>query len=188
MSTVISQTFPILLSNNKLHLLIDIDRDIVHRLVAWAANHGLVHLIDCGCLFNATRTLELIHLEHVHFKQAMENIQVSRPFTAYQFKTAAFDLLRRPPSIGSPIIVMEPLGLLYDDNIQLKESMRLLNSLLAGLKQLCQRSPVILTASPPPVEMQTHLCLLQAITQAADQVFMPEPPQPAQDQQRSLFS
>ena len=151
MSKVISRFPSILLANSKLHLLIDIDRDVVHQLIAWAAGHGPVNVIDCSCAFNATRTLELIHLEHIHFKQAMESIRVSRPFTAYQFKTAAQSLLRHPPPVGSPIFVMGALGLLYDDNVQLSEAMRLLKILLADLQQLRRRSPVILTATPPPI-------------------------------------
>ncbi|MFK7804401.1 MAG: hypothetical protein AB8G95_22390 [Anaerolineae bacterium] len=188
MSTLISRFSSTLLATSKLQLLIDIDRDVVHQLIAWAAGHGPVHVIDCGCAFNATRTLELIHLEHVHFKQAMENIEVSRPFTAYQFKTAARGLIKHPPPAGSPIVVIGALRLLYDDNIQLGESMRLLNTLLADLQQLRQHSLIILTASPPPADMQARLCLLQAVMQTADQVIVREPPQPVQSQQLSLFS
>lgn len=164
-----------LLTHNKLHVAVQLDREVVHQLIAWSAvySHGPTTVIDCGCAFNATRTLELIHLQHVHFRQAMDNIHVSRPFTAYQFKASTANLIKQQPSAGSPIVVMDALRLLYDDNIQLGEAMRLLKGLLQDLQFLRHRSPIILTIAPPPEDKQERICLLHAITHAANQIITP---------------
>lgn len=192
MSNLISLSRPALLTRDKITVLVSVDTDVVHQLVAWGAGHthsadGPVTVIDCRCSFNATRVLELIHLEQIYFKQAMDNVQVSRPFTAYQYEASINHLVRQRPLQNGPILIMSALHLLYDDNIQLGESMRLLRCLLAGFQRLCQRAPLILTVALPPADMKAKLCLLNALTKMADQVIAPETSvQQAPFQQRLL--
>lgn len=189
-SPLISTSPSALLRQGKLHLAVQLDRDIIHQLIAWSAVyvHGPTTVIDCGCAFNATRTLELIHLEQVYFKQAMNSIQVSRPFTAYQFKSSTSSLLKHPPPSDAPIIVMGALKLLYDDNLRLGEAMRLLNNLLQDFQQLCQHHPIVLTVSPPPKEMQPRLCLLHKLLDQADHTVTVDSPAEADPaQQLTLF-
>ena len=193
MSNLISLSRPALLTRGKITVLVSVDTDVVHQLIAWAVGHTdsadcTVTVIDCRCSFNATRVLELIHLEHIYFKQAMDNIQVSRPFTAYQYQASTNNLLQKRPPPNSPIVIMSALHLLYDDNIQLGESMRLLRCLLADFQRLCQRAPLTLTVALPPADMKAKLCLLNALTTMADQVIAPETSvQQAPFQQRLLI-
>ena len=149
-------------------------REAVHHLTAWLAQKGMVSILDCGCAFNASRIMELIHLQNIYFKAAMDRIQVSRAFTAYQFKTQ----ITQTSTADTPRLILYPLTLFYDDNIDLPEGMRLLGIVIEHLRRLCRVAPVILAVKPPPVELEERIALLNALTKVADQLFMPQPTTP----------
>lgn len=175
MNQHITPTHPALTANGKISALAGLERDTLHKLIAWGAIRGPITIIDCGCAFNATRTLEYIHLERVFFKQPMDHIHVSRPFTAYQLQTCVTHLLNRQELWqNTPIIVLSALHLLYDDNLKLGESMRLLLDLLAKYERLSQQSPIILDVAPPPADMPERHCLLSKVLDIADQLIMPD--------------
>lgn len=146
------------------------DREIMHRMVAWLAQKGQVSVIDCGCRFNASRVMELIHLESIFFQNAMRRIQVARAFTAYQLTT----LLEQTSASHTPLIVMHPLNLIYDENISLSEGTRLFSLFINHLTGFSQQRMVIVCVRPPAAEFKDRLGLLHRLTKTADQLITPQ--------------
>ena len=194
MSNITPPSFSTLLALGKLYGLTAADRELIHRLIAQAAlrlgqQRQSLTVIDCSCTFDATRVQEMIHLQQIDFSDTMETISVSRPFTAYQLKASTANLLsQRPTPLATPIIFISPLHLLYDDNIDLGEGLRLLNTLLADWTALRRYAPILLTLAPPPADLADRLPLFEKLLKGVDQLFTVQPPQPAKAQQLSLFS
>lgn len=159
------------LINGKVGLIVNpsADREVMHHMTAWLAQRGPVSVIDCGCGFNASLVMELIHLETIFFKEAMDRIQVARAFTAYQFMT----LLAQTPAGCQPQVIMYPLHLFYDDNIRLPEATRLFAIFIEHLIRLSRKTPLVVCARPPSADFEERLSLLNRLTQLADQMMVP---------------
>ncbi|MEM7798293.1 MAG: hypothetical protein AAF633_03805 [Chloroflexota bacterium] len=148
---------------------IEQDREMMHRMTAWLAQQGRVSVIDCGCAFNASRVMELLHLQHVFFRDGMERIDVARAFTVYQLMT----LLEHRPASAASTLIINPLHLFYDDNIRTPEAMRLFSIGMHHLSRLSRFAPVILNGRPPTAEFEDRSPMLAILRKQADQLIEP---------------
>ena len=166
---------PLPIQHGKLGLYIEQDahqhgqngRDVTHHLAAQLALQGSPLVLDCGCGFSATHVMELLHFQTLDFAEYLKRIDVARAFTAYQYQ----NLIEKQPTATRPILILYSLALLYDDNLDLPESMRVLALMIQQLKRLCQTAPLLLIERPPPAEMDERRPLLSRLTQAADEVW-----------------
>ena len=106
----------------------------------------------------------------------LAQVQVSRAFTCYQLAEIVERLRRRTDTVDGVgihcvgIICLGLLGTLYDEDVAWPEAQRLLQEVIAHLKVLAKRWPVIVTVRPPSVKAQNRLGLIQVLMQQADVV------------------
>ncbi len=107
---------------------------------------------------------------------ALAQVQVSRAFTCYQLTEIVERLSRRTDTLScAGIVCLGLLGTLYDEDVAWSEAQRLLQEVIAHLKVLAERWPVIVTVRPPSLKAQNRLGLIQVLMQQADVVRILEP-------------
>jgi hypothetical protein len=142
-------------------------------LAARLAQRGDLRVLDGGNSFNAyivARSLgRWIGEDGKVLEKALQRISVARAFTCYQVLT----LLSETPSAPYPTLVLDLLATFYDENVELYESQRLLESCLGHLSRLSRLAPVVVSAQAPLASqlIQDRSCLVQTLEAAAHQVF-----------------
>ncbi|MFO7624692.1 MAG: hypothetical protein R6V73_10100 [Anaerolineales bacterium] len=158
-------------------------------LAARLAQRGPVQVLDGGNSFNAyivARSLgRWAGEDGKELEQALKRISVARAFTCYQVLT----LLSETPTTPYPTLVLDLLATFYDENVELYESQRLLESCLGHLLRLSRLAPVIISAqaqiATQPV--QDRNCLVQTLETAAHQVLYQAHNPPVDPQLRLPF-
>jgi hypothetical protein len=107
---------------------------------------------------------------------ALAQVQVSRAFTCYQLAEIVERLSRRADTINcASVVCLGLLGTLYDEDVAWREAQRLLQEVIAHLRVLAERWPVIVTVCPPSAKGQNRLGLIQVLMQQADVIRILEP-------------
>ena len=107
---------------------------------------------------------------------ALTQVQVSRAFTCYQLAAIVERLNHRAETLRcAGIVCLGLLGTLYDEDVAWPEAQRLLREVIAHLKLLAERWPVIVTVRPPSAKTQNRLGLIQLLMQQVDVVRILEP-------------
>ncbi|MEM8861170.1 MAG: hypothetical protein AAGD96_22830 [Chloroflexota bacterium] len=176
-----------LMTKGAFNLLVDADLELIHQLVGQMAPSLPLLVVDCACAFNANRVQEIIHLAHVAFAPAMEQITITRPFTAYQFNTAISHLLYDSLTQQQLVVVIFPLHLLHDENITAREAMRLLKLFMRNTVWLKRRVPLVVAVRNRPDDGQGKGVLFQTLMQAADRVMTFTEPSEQRSVQQSLL-
>ena len=102
---------------------------------------------------------------------ALAQVQVSRAFTCYQLAEIVERLSRRADTINcAGIVCLGLLGTLYDEDVALPETQRLLQEVITHLKSLAERWPVLVTVRPPLSKARNRMGLIQVLMQQADVV------------------
>ena len=187
MTTLVYPSVPSVISDNTFTLLADVEREFLHQLISWIAMHGHVLVIDCACAFNANRVQEIVHLEQTFFAEAMKRVRVTRPFTAYQLRTAVRNVVGSNAVHRYPVFIIQPLHLLHDENIQMGEAVRLLKELINHLLILRTFSPVAVSTLTPRVGAAGKEPLLDMLPHVADRVISPAAILPSLPQQLNLL-
>lgn len=137
--------------------------DLAARLAAGAP----LRVLDGGNQFNVYPVARAIRRLTSEMTPALERITLSRAFTCYQM-TAMLHEARAAPT---PTLVLDLLATFYDENVDLAESQRLLQTCLVQLHRLGQQAPVIVSARPPAPICQMRAVLLDPLREAAAQVW-----------------
>jgi hypothetical protein len=114
-------------------------------------------------------------------RHALTQVKVSRAFTCYQLAEIVERLSRCADTVDcvgvncAGIVCLGLLGTLYDEEVAWPEAQRLLREVIAHLKALAERWPVIVTVRPPPSKAQNRVGLIQLLMQQIDAVRILEP-------------
>jgi len=142
-------------------------------LVAALALKQRVTILDCGNRSNMYAVAKTIRPYTSDPAAVMANIRLSRAFTCYQVLAMLEAVAAAPPR--GPLIVLDLLATFLDEDVELKDSQRLLTRSLACLRRLSQSAPVVVSARPVPLISAARECLLGQLRANAD-VNWEEPP------------
>jgi hypothetical protein len=148
------------------------EHEVFLQLVAQLALHQPVRVVVGGNHFQAYTLARHIRRQTVHVDTVLGRIQVARPFTCYQL----LSLITQLPATSDPLLILDLLQPLADENISALESYRLLYLLIDHLHRLRQTAPVIVTLQPPPQPDRTGLVTL--LQKTADIILLPDSPTP----------
>jgi hypothetical protein len=153
-------------------------------LAARLAQRGTLRVLDGGNSFNAyavARSLGRWAGEAgKDLENALKRISVARAFTCYQVLT----LLSETPTAPYPTLVLDLLSTFYDENVELYESQRLLESCVGHLLRLSGLAPVVVSAQALVTRqpVQDRSCLVQILENVAHQVLYEDSSPPVDPQ------
>ena len=150
---------------------------LIFKPIAQLAGSGkAVYVVDGDNSFRSYHIARYARDLHLDPRLALAQVQVSRAFTCYQLAAIVERLSRRAETINcAGIVCLGLLGTLFDEDIAWPEAQRLLQEVIARLKMLAKRWPVIVTVRPPSAKAQNRLGLIQVLMQHADVVRILEP-------------
>ena len=144
------------------------ERDKMLALTAGLALAGPVRVLDGGNGFDAYRVARLIRRQTPQLAEPLARIHVARAFTCYQVVA----LFEETAASDAPQLVLDLLATFYDESVTTRESLRLLNIVLAHVQRLRQRAPVIISVRPPPVSQSDRLGLIPVLQRIATHTFI----------------
>lgn len=147
------------------------------QLVAALGLKQRVTVLDCGNRSNMYAVAKLIRPYTNDPVTVMTNIRLSRAFTCYQVLAMLQAVAKNPPQ--HPLIVLDLLATFLDEDVELKDSQRLLTHSLACLAELSHSSPVVISVRPIPPIAQSRTVLLEQVRNRVD--FTWEEPLPLPD-------
>jgi hypothetical protein len=156
------------------------------ELIARMACLGPVRVIDgCNCC-DGFQLAHRISQMTIELYPAMERVFTVWPDNCYKMHT----MVTQAPQDGIPLLIPGMLATLYDEDVSLKETQRLLQSCLEALRSVCVTQPVIISASPPIQRIAERKILLEMLMEAADRTIFVQEAQNAKKTatQLSLFS
>jgi len=103
--------------------------------------------------------------------EVLGRIYISRAFTCYQLLAA----LENTPTSTQPVLVLDFLATLYDENVPLSERKYILERCLRQIERLSHGSGLAASAYPPPDTSDSH-CLFERMQAAAVNVLTYETP------------
>lgn len=165
---------PLQLAPQQLHLVLaphHAQRQMMTMLAARLAHMGRVRLVDAGNCFDGYGLARQLRQLTPRWQEALERVSVARAFTCYQVET----LLSESISDSSPVLVLNLLDTFYDENVNLRERLRLLKVSLGEIRRLHRTASVAVSTCHPTPDQPVEL--LEMLTRAAGQVFRFEEPQ-----------
>lgn len=146
--------------------------DTLLALIAQLALYQPVRVVVGGNRFQAHTLARFIRRQTIHIEAVLERIVIARPFTCYQ-TLALFEQLTASPE---PLVILDLLQTLTDENISTQESYRLIYLILNDLHRLRQAAPLIVSCQPPP--QPDRAGLVSILQKAADIILLPNSPTP----------
>lgn len=141
-------------------------REQMLEWIAMQACGGRVRVIDGGNQFNVYRVAKNIRRQTHRLHTVLQNIQISRSFSCYQMTA----LLEKTPAENTPLFLLDFLFSYYDEDIRLKESMRLLTKSIQSLKRLSTQAPLIISTRPRMYDVNRSV-LLDEVKDNATQLW-----------------
>jgi hypothetical protein len=126
---------------------------------------GSITILDGGNLANA----HIIARAVQYRPEILNRVYISRVFTCYQMRAA----LENIPISKHPVVILDFLATLYDENVTLSERKYILECCLGQLERLSQGTGLAVTVSPPP-DTSDALCLFAHTQEAAKHVLTHE--------------
>lgn len=99
-------------------------------------------------------------------------LRLSRAFTCFQLA----ELIETAPAGPEPLFVLDLLATFYDESVPLRDSERLLATVLTHLRRLAAAGPVIVGAREPQTLVKERWLLLDQLQAVADAAWMLRPP------------
>jgi hypothetical protein len=164
------ELLPDLISGHLALLVLSPRSEVVLELLTYLALRGPVRVLDGGNSLNAFALARNLRHFTVDMEGVLGRIKMARAFTCYQMVT----LLNETTTCTKPTIVLDLLTTFYDESVELEESQRLLQLCITQLEWLSRRTPVVVTARPPRIELPERDAMLEALRDAAGQVFIPQ--------------
>ena len=135
-----------------------------------------VYVVDGDNVFRSYLIARYAREMNLDPRLALAQVLVSRAFTCYQLAEIVERLSRGADALHcAGIVCLGLLGTLYDEDVAWSEAQRLLQEVIAHLKVLAERWPVIVTVRPPSAKAQNRLGLIQVLMQQAAMVRILEP-------------
>ncbi len=144
-------------------------------LAARLALAGTLRVLDCGNCFNVYTVTQALHQHTMDTTAALKRISVARAFTCYQVTA----LLESTPQDSTPTLVLDLLSTFYDESVSLGERRRLLDRNVTALRRLSREGSVLVSIHPGGAQAQACSGLVEAVEEAAGQVWRIEPQAPA---------
>jgi hypothetical protein len=141
----------------------------------------VVRVVDGGNCFDARGIARLLRRQTADLYAALERIQVQRAFTFYQLLA----MLVHSSTNAHPLLVLDMLSTIYDENAPVMERLRLLDHSLGQLRRLSSIAPVVVSTPPQPSGWMPTAAnpaqaappeFLERLEAAADQVWRFEAP------------
>jgi hypothetical protein len=132
----------------------------LHRLLVRLAVGGRVRWLMCGNYVDLQRLIyDVAQRAGSRYYDALKsNIVISRAETCYQVAS----LLRKTEPSKTPTFVSDLLLHFYDEKVREGEATELLAESIQALKRLCQKGPVIVSASGNGQRAQLYATLIQS--------------------------
>jgi hypothetical protein len=102
----------------------------------------------------------------------LDRMHLSRAFTCFQLA----ELIETAPAGPEPLFVLDLLATFYDESVPLRDSERLLATVLTHLRRLAAVGPVIVGGREPQTLVKERWLLLDQLQAAADAAWMLRPP------------
>jgi hypothetical protein len=171
-------TLPELVPGPGPYVVVRAPRSTMRLLLDMAARlalAGAVRVLDCGNCFNVYTVTQALHQHTMDTTAALKRISVARAFTCYQVTA----LLETTPQDPTPTLVLDLLSTFYDESVALGERRRLLDRNVRALRRLSRQGSVLVSIHPGGPQAQACGGLVEAVEEAADQVWHFEAPDPA---------
>lgn len=113
----------------------------------------------------------------------LNRLRLSRAFTCFQLA----ELIETAPPGPDPLFVLDLLSTFYDESVPLRDTERLLATVLTHLRRLAGAGPVIVGAREPQTLVKERWLLLDQLQAVADTAWMLRPPAAQPTLQPRLF-
>ncbi len=125
-----------------------------------------VVFIDGGNTFRLYQVSRLAQLHHLDPKQALDQIYLSRAFTAYQMTSLIMERLKEAVEKYNAklVIISDIAGLFTDKDIPDEEATQVFNQVIAYLQNFAREKQIILVATSPPHQSSSRNDYLQMVT------------------------
>ncbi len=155
------------------------------ELSAYLALQGkTLYVLDAGNRFNVYPVARMIRQQRQNPYTVLQRIKISRAFTCYQVDT----IIREWQVSASVLLVFDLLSTFYDENVDLKESIRLLKVFLARLKIISQTCPVVVSTRLPAAINAERMVLYELLKEQVGEIhFEIEEPNTPPTLQLPLF-
>lgn len=152
--------------HNRLYLVLHPNaRPSLLVLSAELALQGRVYILDGGNSFNPQLVTRVIRRTTPHTGAILNRIQVARAFTCFQMAALVRQARQAHNQKPAPTLVLDLLSTFQDENVKLKERVRVLRDCLLDLQAIKRQWGVVVSARPGNTELETILI------EAADRVF-----------------
>ncbi len=131
-------------------------------LSAALAQHGGATILDGGNRFNAYQVAQAARLQTADLS-ILDRLQVARAFNCYQMLA----LCETAPPNTLPCLVIDLLDTFEDDNVPLRERLRLLHLALRGLARVQRQACVVVSIAPPKSDPGEWQQLARQVSRAA---------------------
>jgi hypothetical protein len=147
----------------------EIPSSLIFKPIAQLAGSGQpVYVVDGDNSFRSYPIARYARDLKLDPRLALAQVQVSRAFTCFQLTEIVERLGHRAETLScAGIVCLGLLGTLYNEDVAWPEAQRLLREVIAHLKVLAERWPVIVTVRPPSSKAQNRLGLIQLLMQRA---------------------
>ncbi len=160
--------------------------DRMLQLISALALRQTVTVLDCGNRSNMYAVARLIRPYTSDPVSVMNNIRLSRAFTCYQVLAMIQATAKNPP--GGPLVLLDLLATFLDEDVELKDSQRLLSHSLDILESMSHFTPVVISTRPIPAIAENRSVLLEKLKASVDICWEEPLPLPAdQELQLALF-
>jgi len=105
--------------------------------------------IDAGNRFDAYGLGRCAQAAGLDAKQALAGVSLARPFNAFQLQTM---VTRKLPAFwrGEPVVLSDPLGPLYDEDLPIPDARKVLRAVLGGMREIPALWLVLAVLRPVP--------------------------------------
>ena len=156
------------------------------QLISALALRQHVTVLDCGNRSNMYAVAKLIRPYTPDPVSVMNNIRLSRAFTCYQVLAMILATAKYP--LNEPLVLLDLLATFLDEDVELKDSQRLLTHSLNLLTQLSHQVPVVISTRQIPVIAENRIVLLEQLKASVDICWEEPLPLPtSQELQLALF-
>ena len=156
------------------------------QLISALALRQHVTVLDCGNRSNMYAVAKLIRPYTPDPVSVMNNIRLSRAFTCYQVLAMIQATAKYP--LNEPLVLLDLLATFLDEDVELKDSQRLLTHSLDLLTQLSHQVPVVISTRQIPVIAENRAVLLEQLKASVDICWEEPLPLPtSQELQLALF-
>jgi hypothetical protein len=130
--------------------------------------------IDGGNNFDVYYTAQLARLHHLDAKQVLDNIYISRAFTAYQITALVMQKLKKAISKFNAklVIISDIAGFFLDKDIAENEARKVFSQVTSYLSNFARENQVVLIATFSPHDDVARNNYLQSIVCASAEVVL----------------